>query len=71
MTPPGMPATIAGKITVALDQVLQREVVKQRLHNVGVEISPASTQELNRLVKLQLQDLRKLLKDFNIQPENL
>ena len=54
MTPPGMPATIAGKITVALDQVLQREVVKQRLHNVGVEISPASTQELNRLVKLQL-----------------
>jgi tripartite-type tricarboxylate transporter receptor subunit TctC len=68
--PAGLPAPIAAKITAALDQVLQREDVKQRLHNLGVEISPASPQELDRFLKSQLQDWRKFLKDFNIQPEN-
>jgi tripartite-type tricarboxylate transporter receptor subunit TctC len=68
--PAGMPAPIAAKITAALDQVLQREDVKQRLHNLGVEISPASPQELERFLKSQLQDWRKFLKDFNISPEN-
>jgi tripartite-type tricarboxylate transporter receptor subunit TctC len=68
--PAGLPAPIAAKITAALDQVLQREDVKQRLNNLGVEISPASPQELDRFLKSQLQDWRKFLKDFNIQPEN-
>jgi len=68
--PAGLPAPIAAKITAALDQVLQREDVKQRLNNLGVEISPASPQEFDRFLKSQLQDWRKFLKDFNIQPEN-
>jgi tripartite-type tricarboxylate transporter receptor subunit TctC len=51
--------------------VLQSEYVKQRLHNLRVEISPASPQELDRFLKSQLQEWRKFLKDFNIQPENL
>lgn len=68
--PAGLPAPVAAKITAALDQVLQREDVKLRLHNLGVEISPASPQELDRFLKSQLQDWRKFLKDFNIQPEN-
>ena len=68
--PAGMPAPIAAKITAALDQAMQREDVKQRLYNLGVEISPASPQELDLFLKSQLQDWRKFLKDFNIQPEN-
>jgi tripartite-type tricarboxylate transporter receptor subunit TctC len=68
--PAGLPEPIAAKITAALDQVLQREDVKQRLNNLGVEISPASPQEFDRFLKSQLQDWRKFLKDFNIQPEN-
>jgi tripartite-type tricarboxylate transporter receptor subunit TctC len=68
--PAGLPAPVATRITAALDQVLQREDVKLRLHNLGVEISPASPQELDRFLKSQLQDWRKFLKDFNIQPES-
>ena len=68
--PAGLPQPIASKLTAALDEVLKRDDVKQKLQALGVEISPAPPQELDRFLKSQLQDWRKFLKDFNIQPEN-
>ena len=60
----------SARLTAALDEVLKRDDVKQKLQALGVEISPAPPQELDRFLKSQLQDWRKFLKDFNIQPEN-
>jgi tripartite-type tricarboxylate transporter receptor subunit TctC len=68
--PANLPQPIAAKLTAALDDVLKREDVKTKLHGLGVEVSTASPQEMDRYLRSQLEDWRKFLKDFNIQPEN-
>lgn len=68
--PAKLPQPIAAKLTAALDEVLKRPDVRQKMQALGVDVSPASPQELDQFLKTQLQDWRKFLKDFNIQPES-
>ncbi|NYT61490.1 tripartite tricarboxylate transporter substrate binding protein [Alcaligenaceae bacterium] len=67
--PAGLPEPIATKITAALDQVLQRDDVKTRLRNLGVDVSTASPSEMREFLQSQLNDWRRFLKEFNIRPE--
>ncbi|HEY8360014.1 MAG TPA: tripartite tricarboxylate transporter substrate-binding protein, partial [Ramlibacter sp.] len=68
--PAGLPQPVATKLTAALDQVLRRDDLKQRLQALGAELSPATPEEQTQFLRNQLQDWRKFLKDFNIAPEN-
>jgi tripartite-type tricarboxylate transporter receptor subunit TctC len=67
--PAGIPAPVAEQLTGALDSVLSRPEVRQRMLAIGVEPSPASPDELRVFMKQQLEDWRKFLTEFKLAVE--
>ena len=67
--PAALPKDIVDKLSNALQQILNRPDVRERLLNMGAEPTPSNPTEFAALVKRQLDIWGQKVKDAGIQPE--
>ena len=67
--PAGLPKDVVDKLSNALQKVLSRPEVRERLLNMGAEATPSNPTEFAAFVKRQLEIWGQKVKDAGIQPE--
>ncbi len=67
--PAGLPPAIAERISGALQTMLSRPEVKERMLNVGVEVFYTGPKEFDAYVRSELVKWTGLIKEVGIQPE--
>jgi tripartite-type tricarboxylate transporter receptor subunit TctC len=67
--PAKTPGTIVDKMNQDLRTIMQRADVKERFAKLGMQATSSSTAELDSLLKQELAQWAKVVKDGNIQPE--
>lgn len=69
LAPAGLPADIAGKLSVEINGMFHRKDVIQRVTSLGADVAPGSAGDLDQLMKRQLEVWGRKVKDAGIQPE--
>jgi len=67
IAPKGTPPAIVAKLNAAIHKALADPEVKERLANLGAEVSPTTPQELATLVRTEYERYGKLIRDANIK----
>ena len=67
--PANTPTAIVDKMNQDLRAILQRTDVKERFNKLGMQATSSSTGELDTLLKQELVQWTKVVKDGNIKPE--
>ena len=68
--PAGVPTAILDRLNAEMTAVLKRPSVRENVIRVsGAEPTPSSRSEAEQLQRDQLQTWKKLVKDFNLQPQ--
>lgn len=67
--PAGLDRSIVERLNVEINQILRRSDVHERLAASGIELSGSTPAQLGAYTREQLQIYARLLKEFNIQPE--
>jgi tripartite-type tricarboxylate transporter receptor subunit TctC len=67
--PAKTPAAIVDKMNQDLRSIMQRPDVKERFNKLGMQATSSSTGELDALLKQELVQWAKVVKDGNIKPE--
>jgi tripartite-type tricarboxylate transporter receptor subunit TctC len=67
--PAKTPAPIVDKINQDLRTIMQRPDVKERFNKLGLQAVSSSTQELDSLLKQELAQWSRVVRDANIKPE--
>jgi tripartite-type tricarboxylate transporter receptor subunit TctC len=67
VAPAGMPPPVAATLTKATLSSLETKEVKDRLFASGVEIRPASAEELGNLIKTEVVKWAKVIKDAGLK----
>jgi tripartite-type tricarboxylate transporter receptor subunit TctC len=63
------PGTIVDKMNQDLRTIMQRPDVKERFNKLGLQAVSSSTQELDSLLKQELAQWSRVVRDANIKPE--
>ena len=67
IAPKGTPPAIVAKLNAAIHKALADPEVKERLANLGAEVSPTTPQELATLVRTEYERYGKLIREANIK----
>ena len=67
IAPKGTPAAIVEKLKAEIHKALAAPDVKERLANLGAEVSPSTPQELAALVRTEHERYGKLIREANIK----
>jgi tripartite-type tricarboxylate transporter receptor subunit TctC len=67
--PAKTPTAIVDKMNQDLRTIMQRADVKERFAKLGMQATSSSTTELDSLLKQELAQWSKVVKDGNIRPE--
>ena len=67
IAPKGTPAAIVDKLKTEIHKALAAPDVKERLANLGAEVSPSTPQELAALVRSEHERYGKLIREANIK----
>lgn len=67
IAPKGTPPAIVARLNAEIHKALADPVVKERLANLGAEVSPTTPQELATLVRTEYERYGKLIREANIK----
>ena len=67
IAPKGTPAAIVERLKTEIHKALAAPDVKERLANLGAEVSPTTPQELAALVRTEHERYGKLIREANIK----
>lgn len=67
--PAGLPKEIVDKLSTAMQEILNRPDMRERLLKMGAEPTPSNPKDFAALVKLQLELWGQKVKDAGIEPE--
>jgi tripartite-type tricarboxylate transporter receptor subunit TctC len=69
LAPAGTPREVVNRLNEELQQVLARKDLKDKLANIGFEVSPMGPEQFGEYVRQQVQYWAKMIKAAGIQPE--
>ncbi|MCM2326525.1 MAG: tripartite tricarboxylate transporter substrate binding protein [Lysobacter sp.] len=67
IAPKGTPPAVVARLNAEIHKALADPVVKERLANLGAEVSPTTPQELATLVRTEHERYGKLIREANIK----
>jgi len=67
--PTGMPADLVNKINIDVRRALADPGVKERLANLGNDAMDMSPQEFARLVRSEIEDYQRVVRNAGIKPQ--
>ena len=69
VAPAGTPRPVVNQINKEVARILDLPDIKERLQAIGFVITPGTPEECDKLLRVQIESLSKLVKDAGLRPK--